>query len=398
LADFENDELALDQMLLDPNNYRFKEEHAGRQVPSRRFAEASVQAKASERLRADGLTELKGSISANGFVPVERIVVRPWAPDEEAAHAATETAAEGNDVPAEVQQYVVVEGNRRVAALKWLKEDSESGIDVPAEVTGIFDRVPVVVINDEDEATYLAIMGIRHVGGIKQWGGYQSARLVYELRHDHGQSAQDVAERLGLSAVEINRRYRAYQAMQQMKGSDEYAEFVASELYPLFHEALVSPKLRDWLGWKDDSWSAENAETREQFYSLISPYRDSSGTDRDAKLESYSDVREIKNLLDNEAAMESLLDLEKPFSEALALAKSADATKNWLSKVKSALAALDSIGLRESKRLTEEETTKLQELVDVAEQLIEAAEAARTETAADPEPAEPTETGGEPQV
>jgi hypothetical protein len=393
---FEHGEVKLSNLLLDPNNYRFGDEGESRRVATRRFAEQGVQDRAMARLKQDGLGELKQSILSNGFVPVERIVVRKWEP-EVAAGAGAQAAGletppddaaadEGAEPAPREEKYVVVEGNRRVAALKWLLMDHEQGIEVPGNVREVFDKVPVLFLDSDDETIYLSIMGIRHVGGIKEWGGHQSARLVYELRHEHALSAQDVGSRLGLSAVEINRRYRAYQAMQQMKRSEEYSEYVTPELYPLFHEALVAPKTREWLGWSDETWEAMNAETREQFYSLISPYRDASGTDRPPKITSYSEVREIKGLIDNADAMESLLDLDKAFSDALALAKSADASKNWLSKVAGAISALDHLGIREIRRLDGAQRGKLTELRDLIDDILkdneEAADAAEVAEAA----------------
>ena len=64
------------------------------------FSEESVQQRAHARLRAEeNLVTLKKSILTNGFLPVERMVVRPY----------------GDGDP---QKYLVVEGNRRTAAIQ----------------------------------------------------------------------------------------------------------------------------------------------------------------------------------------------------------------------------------------------------------------------------------------
>ncbi|RKR75909.1 ParB N-terminal domain-containing protein [Frondihabitans australicus] len=350
-------DVPLDAILLDPNNFRFHGEGEQRTVAERRFREPKVQEAALSRLKQDGLSELKQSFIANGFVPVERIVVRPW-----------KDAGEDS-------VYVVVEGNRRTATLKWLKADNDAGIDLPEQLVDVLDSIPVIVMDGDDEEAYLAIMGIRHVGGVKEWGGFQAARLVYELRHNHELSAQDVGSRLGLSAVEVNRRYRAFQAMEQMRASEEYSDYVSNELYPLFHEALVSPKIRAWLAWSDETWSFENEDLRESFYSLLSPYADTKGKSREPKITSYLEIREIKNVLDDEEAVTSLLDIDKPFSDAIAMIKAADAGRNWMSKVTAALTALDHIGIRESRQLEASQKAKLQDLADLIEELLSVGEA-----------------------
>lgn len=353
MTTFTPETVPLDDVLLDPNNFRFQGDSSTRKVSEKRFTEEGVQAAALARLKSDGLTELRQSIASNGFVPVERIVVRKLADSD---------------------KYVVVEGNRRAATLKMLRDEHDAGIDHRDDLIATFDKVPVLVLESDDDSTYLAIMGIRHVGGIKEWGGYQSAQLVHELRADHGLSTQEVASRLGLSAVEANRRYRAFRAMEQMRGSEEHGEEVNSDMYPLFHEALVSPRVRQWLEWEDSSAEFKSEEQREHFYSLITPYTDTRGVRRPAKITSYSEVRELKSILDNEDAFQSLLDLEKPFSDASALVKSADVGKNWIAKVKAAITALDHMGIRESKQLGEAEKEKLQELSDLIRDLLEAAE------------------------
>lgn len=148
----------LRDLLLDPNNFRFSNPGHAALVAESRFGEEKVQSAALERVRADGVGELKMSITENGFVPVERIVVRALPADAE-----------------DVVRYVVVEGNRRTGALKILQQEHAGGLDLHARVTDVFDSVPVLLAEDASEDDILAIMGIRHVGGPKEWGGYQSA-------------------------------------------------------------------------------------------------------------------------------------------------------------------------------------------------------------------------------
>lgn len=347
----------LDQLILDPNNYRFKGEQDRPVVAEKRFADASVQKKAVERLRKDGLAELKQSILSNGFLPVERIVVKV------------------HEHPSESQEddrYVVLEGNRRVATLLWIKEDAETGAEVSEGVLEALHDIPVVQLSSDDPSSYLAIMGIRHVGGIREWGGYQSAKLVAELKSAHNLNTQEVASKLGLSAVEVNRRFKAFRALEGMRESEEYGDYVSADLYPLFHEALSAPKIRTWLGWSDESFEFIAEENREIFYSLLSPRRDDTQTLRPAKITTYSQVRELKLLIANEDAYESLLDLEKSFSDASALVKSADASREWPGKVRSAMSALNHMGLIESKQLSDTQVALLDDFNNLIAELLDA--------------------------
>jgi len=95
----EASDISLSKLLLDPNNYRFLDRKKFKKKASIRFHEDSVQRATLESLEQSyQLDELKHSILTNGYVPMERIIAVPYA--------------------AKPGFFLVVEGNRRVAALK----------------------------------------------------------------------------------------------------------------------------------------------------------------------------------------------------------------------------------------------------------------------------------------
>lgn len=352
--------VSLSQLLLDPNNYRFQDAGARSEVESTRFHEEKVQESAWKVVRDDGVMDLKSSILSNGFLPVERIVVKLYA---------------DGDTPL----FVVLEGNRRLAALRWIAADHANGVTAPAEVVAALDDIPVVVVESDDPSVYLSIMGVRHVGGIKEWGGYQSAKLVSELKDDHGLDTQNVASRLGLGPVEVNRRYRAYKAVDQMRNDEEYGDYADPSLYALFFEAISSPKVKEWLKWNDTSAQFDDAEAARVFFSLISPSHDESGAIQEPKISKYLEVRELKSILDNPDALAALLDTEKSFSDASAIAKADAASGSWRGSVKSAMKALDSVGAREMKELTTGDKDSLRQLADSATLIVDTSDKLNTD-------------------
>src|SRR5687768_15539063 len=102
-----------EQLLLDPNNYRFHNlENYRRLINHQKYADPYVQAKTLNLIQSTPefeLQALKDSIATNGFVPVEQIVVEEF---------------DNNNGR---KRYLVVEGNRRVAAVKTLLEEVQSG-------------------------------------------------------------------------------------------------------------------------------------------------------------------------------------------------------------------------------------------------------------------------------
>jgi hypothetical protein len=98
-------QVQLTDLLLDPNNPRFSElGEALHAIPEARFAEPRVQSNTFEKMKDPtfDVAELRDTIKTIGFLPMDRIVVRRW---------------KGSSP---TEKFVVVEGNRRVTALKWL--------------------------------------------------------------------------------------------------------------------------------------------------------------------------------------------------------------------------------------------------------------------------------------
>jgi hypothetical protein len=298
-------------LLLDPNNYRFHDVQQYKRVVNKsRYGEEGVQTRALYLLQSTDsfdLDGLKDSISTNGYVPLERIVVVKF--DE-------------NDTG---PRYLVIEGNRRVAAIKLLLSEYEAGAtDISEGHLATLRELPAIEIigTDEEREEYQqTLMAIRHIAGIKEWGPYQQARLVVELYEKEAHQFLKVAQRIGISAQEVGRRYRASKALEQMEADDEFGEYAEPRLYSFFHEAVSQPKVRQWLGFSDDSFQAEDEESRRGFYELLSP-REVDGERISPKLQNANrQVRQLKDIVDKEGPLKILLDPEKSFEDAVKAAE-----------------------------------------------------------------------------
>lgn len=346
-------ELTLDpnNILFDPNNYRFIDLDGFIKASEDRFADNTVQSKAYNRMRQeDSLLELKKSILRNGYIPVERLVVRPFAPNRE--------------------KYIVIEGNRRLAAIKWILDDYAAGVNIQQSILESLRNLPVVVAESDapNEVFRASLMGIRHVSGIKQWGGYQRAKLVTMMRDDLQLDAAEVAERVGMSTQEVNRRYKAFKALQQMQEDENYGDHVKPSMYPLFHEAVSLPIVREWLGWSDGHQAFENTETLEQFYTLLIPQEREESPPIEPKITTYLQVRELRSILPKPEAKHLLLDPSVPLQDAINLARQEEMSKIWLSEVSSAIGALEIMNIRDLKALSEDDVSMLNKLKDVVQE------------------------------
>lgn len=353
MPDFERTELPLEKLLLDPNNYRFHEEDDFVFAAGHRFHEDRVQEIAWQRLRDSGLGELKNSFLANGFIPVEPVVLRKYDHIED--------------------RFVVLEGNRRIAAIRWIQKDIEAGVDIDDQTQQMLNTIPVVIVSHEedDPAFYEALMGVRHISGIREWGGYQRAKLVVTLRDERGLDASDIGDRVAMSTVEVNRRYRAFKALEQMQQDEDFGDHATPDLYAIFHEAVSVPVIREWLGWDQESSQFTNEEELRRFYTLIGRTEfDDEGQPREQKIKNRSEVRELGSILPNDEAKRILFDPSRSFVDALATAKEEELARAWTAKVSSAIAALNQLGFVELKNLDGKAIASLQTLAELAQEIV----------------------------
>jgi hypothetical protein len=354
MTQLRSDEISPERLLLDPNNYRFQDTEGFVYAADNRFHERSVQLHTFERLKKEeNLILLKTSILQNGFVPVERIVVRPYGHVE--------------------NLWVIIEGNRRVAAAKWIINDQDAGANILDYVIESIAELPVIVVEEElhDDVFRASLMGIRHVSGIKPWGSYQRSKLVVAMIDDLNLEASEVANRLAMRTQEVNRRYRAFKALQQMQEDEEFGGLANPSMYLLFHEALALPIVRDWLGWNENEHIFETVDNLYQFYGLITPHIDEEGSESTPKITTFAQVRELRNILPKPDARRLLLDPNHSIEDAIALAKHDELAREWVTDISVAINALNNMSVSQLKILSDMDLELLQHLADVVNERIE---------------------------
>lgn len=314
--------LPVDSIFLDPNNPRFWTDQAGRAVPDRRVPDENVQAKARASINATrfGIPDLYNSILRNGFLPLDRIVVRPL---------------EGHE-----GLYVIVEGNRRFAALTRLRQHiadglvDEEGIDDAYLEKLIADTAQLeVLIYEGAEGSDISWMlqGIRHISGIKDWSPAQRARLVAAQIEDNGLGFRAAGQRFGLSAQMVGRLYRAFKGLQQMRDDEEFGDKVKNDYYTLFEEAYRNSTVRAWLGWSDEEHSFTNEQNLKLFYAWITPNDEVEEGQEPRRIHDPRQIKELAHLIDhNRTALLAQVDMhELTVSQAFERSRAAPVVENW---------------------------------------------------------------------
>jgi hypothetical protein len=317
----------LDDLLLDPNNPRFFELHNWTRIEPELYSSDRVQKLALDRFEKTNIgqiDELVDSIKSNGYIPAEMIVVKPYEADQ--------------------SKYVVIEGNRRLTAIKRIVQEAldpenDSLVQSLKEMEVLVYRSTGDIEQDQINVTIL--QGIRHISGPKEWGAYQKANLIVQLHDDASQTWSEIGKRLGLSSRVVIRYYRAYKALRQMKQHEEFGQKARPDLFSLFDEALKSNAIREWLRWQDNPTGFTDYQRLYMFYCLLVDDLDSG---RMASITNPQHMRQFSEILmsgksdvlakflEGEISIETAARLAKPEPLAITLHDSLQSFIDMLAK------------------------------------------------------------------
>lgn len=107
--------------------------------------------------------------------------------------------------------YIVVEGNRRLGALKLLQKSAVSNVK-PAQVRRVQDEstiqpdlIPSLIFEKREEI--LTYLGYRHITGIQPWDALAKARYLRQLRtripNEHAEAHKILAKEIGSKAPTV---------------------------------------------------------------------------------------------------------------------------------------------------------------------------------------------------
>jgi len=185
--------------------------------------------------------EVALSIAANGYFPEEPLLAVPHNPNE-----TTEAR----------KKYVVVEGNRRLAAVMLLRDASlrkEIGaIDLP--VISSSDRaalttLPVSIYGSREELWQY--FGFRHINGPKPWDAFSKANYVADVHEKYGVRLKEIAESIGDRHATVVRLYRGYKILEQAEkrcGFTKQDAFRNRFYFSHLYTAADQPEFQKFLG------------------------------------------------------------------------------------------------------------------------------------------------------
>jgi len=150
---------------------------------------------------------------------------------------------------------VVVEGNRRLAALKLLGDESlRAELDLEdaeewdelAEDAQIPERIPAVVVDDRRRVA--PIVGYRHISGIEKWDPWAKARFIASLLENEDLEFEEAAVQVGETSNDIRSSYRNHRIIWRARECFNTSTDRAERRFGVFTRAMSSLPLRQYIG------------------------------------------------------------------------------------------------------------------------------------------------------
>ena len=252
--------------------------------------------------RSADLSELIQSMAANGYIKVEPMIV--W--------------QNGGNL-------VVLEGNRRLAALKCLRDPAlaeRAGVDL-LEISPVnratLDEVLVWRVEDRESAQDL--IGYKHIDGLRPWDAYAKALfamhwLEAEKQKANGLSLMKIAEKMGDGHDTLRRMVTAAFVIKQAEDNDVWSidqrknrHFSFSHIYT----GLSYSEFSEYLGMErlarseDPELKPIPQEKFEKLSQLLSWLYGNKSEDEAPVIRSQAtDLKRLRKVLGNKAATRQL--------------------------------------------------------------------------------------------
>lgn len=273
------DRVPLREIRLDPENPRLPPNLRG----------SSPDGLLGHFARSYNTIELARSISDKGFTP---------------RHAEALLVIED---PEDSGTYVAVEGNRRLAALILLTDDSErirlrlgaewESLAEAARKHNLIEAPVIVYPSRTDLDDYL---GFRHITGPTPWRPEAKARFIAHLLED-GETVQVIARRIGTNARTVRRLKEAHAVNLQAVSWGIDVELVEAG-FAVFYNALDWEGVRDFIGLapqRSDLFERDPvpADRRERLEQLVALLFGNEEQDLDRVINESRDLKKLSRVL-----------------------------------------------------------------------------------------------------
>lgn len=155
-------------------------------------------------------------------------------------------------------KYIVIEGNRRLAAVKAILSpgfiDQHGSSNLPKISEKIIDDIhslPCIEATREDAWRFI---GFKHVNGAAKWGSYAKAKFIAQIKNDYGMSISEIAKQIGDTTKIAEKLYQALMVIEQAEKNKIFSrdEINAPRLYfSNLYNSLKYENVKGFIGLMD---------------------------------------------------------------------------------------------------------------------------------------------------
>ncbi len=313
----------VEQLSLDPNNPRL----------GANSGKLSQDALIKELYRSYYLSDLLISMSRNGYFSEEPLIGVEIGKDKSGQ-----------------KLYKIVEGNRRLTALKlllFLEERAKVGAqNIPEPLPSVIDSlrtVPIKVYESEEEI--IPYMGVRHIAGVQDWDAIAKAMYIKRLV-DAGKGIEEIKEMVGVKRGDVVHRWllTLYVILQGNACADKPWDISQDELeFSFLYTALGYKRVRNYLELNANiiNKPVENPVPKDACNKLLEHIRDLYGPPGKPSERKVKESREIRKLAAVYATKDALDLLRAGYSLEEAYARSIGEVEEMVALVRDASYYLD---------------------------------------------------------
>lgn len=237
----------------------------------------------------------------------------------------------------EDENYVVIEGNRRLAAVQLLLNPKIIDEKIPeAILVNLSDdtkkelqSLPVIVVAKREDAW--RFVGFKHVNGPAKWGSFAKAKYISEIHNDYNVPIESIANQIGDTNKTAQKLYQGLMVLEQAQKAGVYKmeDIQAKRIYfSHLYTGLQREGIRSYLKLQDaedESRSPVPAERLEELGEVLEWMYGSKQNETQPIIRSQNpDLKYLDRVLQSPTATAALKDGE-PLSYAFELSRATDA-------------------------------------------------------------------------
>lgn len=233
---------------------------------------------------------------------------------------------------------VVIEGNRRLAAIKCILNPgladyigiNKNVLYVSDEVKATLATVPIIFVSERKEAW--KFIGFKHINGPAKWGSYAKAQYISLIKNEYDISLELIASQIGDTHKTVQKLYQGLQVIEQAEKLKKFdrSDINAPRLYfSHLYTGLSYEGIREFIGITDVSEEVSDpvpADKQDNLSELLVWLFGSKKNALEPVIQSQNpDLRRLEAVVKNKEAIYALRD-NVPLAYAYELSQPKDET------------------------------------------------------------------------